>query len=159
MQPPAEGQQPLSAEGMAFPLVTRVLATALVGWTAYWGLRSGGALAATDWNTTALAVFIGALLLVLWVLAWMWRSRTGVDAQGIHQTWIWNKRVAWADIAQAKLIAIPGLEWLIAPRLMVRARVGGVMVFHSADRLVLASFASYAGTGVPLLQPGDTPQG
>ncbi|MFD0666388.1 hypothetical protein ACT80S_01615 [Ramlibacter sp. MAHUQ-53] len=156
---PEGGPQPLSAEGPAFPLTTRVLATALVGWMAYWGLRSGGALAATDWNPTALAVFIGALVLVLWVLVWMWRSRTGVDAQGIHQTWIWNKRVAWTDIAQAKLIAVPGLEWLVAPRLMVRARGGGLLVFHSAHRVVLASFACYAGTGVPLLQEGDAPRG
>ncbi len=68
---PADGPLPLSAQGPAFPLVTRLLATGLVGWTTYWGLRSGGALAATDWNPTALAIFCGALLLVVWVLAWM----------------------------------------------------------------------------------------
>lgn len=149
--PPAAAPITITAQGPAFPVAVRLLATAMVGGTLYWGLRSRGELLAAQWDTMSAAVVGTALVLALWALYWMWRSRTGVDAEGITQTWIWTKRVRWADITQAKLIGVPGLQWLIAPRLVVRPRGGGIIVFHSADRLVLAAFASFVTTGSPQL--------
>lgn len=139
----------LPAAGPAFPVTVRLLATALTGGTLYWGLRSRGELSAADWTPVAALVTGGALLLVVWCLVWMWRSQTSVDSEGIHQTWIWDKHVRWDQVAQARLVGVPYLSWLITPRLVVRPRGGGVMVFHSADRQVLEVFAAYAALGVP----------
>lgn len=143
----------LPADGPAFPLGVRLLASALVGATAYWGARSSAQLALADWATPAGALLTACGVMVLWCLAWIWRSRTRVDHEGIRQTWLWNKQVRWDRVAQARLIGVPGLCWLLAPRLVVRPRGGGLMVFHSADRRVLAVFASFAATGSPLLHP------
>lgn len=144
--------------GPAFPLGVRLLATALIATLLHWGWRSQPDLLDEDWNGWTAAVLGTSLLLALWSLAWMWRSRTRVDAQGIRQTWIWDKRVAWTDIAQARLIAIPFLEALITPRLVVRPRAGGTLVFHCADPQVLRVFAAYVTTGTaPFASPSVSP--
>ena len=135
--------------GPAFPIAVRLLASALVASLMHWGVRSLDEFAGVRWNGWTGAVVVGAMVLVVWSLVWMWRSRTGVDAEGIHQSWIRDKRVAWRDITQARLIAIPYLDGLITPRLVVRPRGGGVVVFHSADPRVLGAFAAYVTTGVP----------
>jgi len=143
-------------EGPAFPLTVRLLATVMVAGMVGWGLGASDELGAAAWSPTAAIVVIGSFMLVLWCLVWMWRSRTRVDAQGIHQSWIWDKQVRWDQIAQARLVGVPKLEWLITPRLVVRPRGGGVQVFHSADRRVLEVFATYVTLGAPLMAP-DTP--
>jgi hypothetical protein len=147
----AAAPQATGCEGAAFPLSVRLMATAFVGTMLYWGARSATRLWETSWATSSALLLAGAVCLVLWCLVWIWRSRTRVDAQGVEQSWIWRKHVRWADVAQARLIGVPGLEWLIAPRLVVRPRGGGIVVFHSADRRVLAAFASFVSIGVPLL--------
>lgn len=135
--------------GPAFPIAVRLLASVLVASLIHWGIRSLDELTGVRWNGWTGTVVVGAMVLVVWCLVWMWRSCTGVDAQGIHQSWIRDKRVAWRDITQARLIAIPYLDGLITPRLVVRPRGGGVVVFHSADPRVLGAFAAYVTTGVP----------
>lgn len=144
---------PTTIRGPAFPLGVRLLASLLVAGLLYWAVRSHEALAGVEWNGWTAAVVGGALVLVLWCLAWMWRSQTWVDAQGIGQSWIRDKRVAWQDISQARLVALPYLDPLITPRLVVRPRGGGIVVFHCADRRVLQVFAAYITTGLPPLQP------
>ncbi len=141
------------AEGPAFPLAVRLLATVMVAGMAWWGLRIREELGAAGCNLTAVAIVGGSAVLVLWCLGWMWRSRTRVDAQGIHQTWIWDKHVRWDQVAQARLVGVPYLQWLITPRLVVRPRGGGVLTFHSADPRVLAVFATYVTFGAPLTEP------
>ena len=47
------------------------------------------------------------------------------------------RRVALADIAQLKLVRLRGLEWLVTPRLVVRARGLGTSTFYCADAGVL----------------------
>lgn len=150
-------QDLLPAEGAAFPLSVRLLATAVVAVTAYWGVRSTAHIEPAQWLKPSGLMILAAMLMVAWCLAWMWRSRTRVDHEGIHQSWVWDKRVRWTQVTQAKLIGIPTLEWLIAPRLVVRAGSGGLMIFHSADRRVLAVFATYAATGTPMLRPPMSP--
>ncbi len=141
------------AEGPAFPLTVRLLATVMVAGMAWWGLAASPELGAVAWSPTAGVVLGGSCLLVLWCLVWMWRSRTRVDAQGIHQSWIWDKHVRWDQIAQARLVGVPRLQWLITPRLVVRQRGGAVQIFHSADRRVLEVFATYVTLGAPLMAP------
>lgn len=142
--PPAAGP---CLEGVAFPLGVRLLATLMVGALLYWGLASADSMLHSGFTPAGALLLAAALGLVLWCLRWMWASRTSADAMGIRQTWLWRKQVRWCDIAQARIVGVPGLEWLVAPRLVVRPRGGGLMVFHSADRKVLAAFARFVTTG------------
>lgn len=144
---PVSGIWPV--RGPAFPLAVRLLASVLVAGLLYGALDSRAQLLGVDWNGWTATVVGLAMLMAVWSLVWMWCSRTGVDAQGIHQTWIRDRHVAWQDISQARLIAIPFLEGLVTPRLVVRPRGGGTMVFHSADPQVLRVFAAYVAHGTP----------
>ena len=71
----------------------------------------------------------------------MLNSRTGIDSECIRQDFLWPKKVALADITQAKFICVPYLDWLITPRLAIRARGRGMFVFYAGDQRVLQAFA------------------
>lgn len=71
--------------------------------------------------------------LLVWT-AWQVRlSRTRMDAEGLFQSWIWNKHMAYEQLAYTQLIRVKGLEWLIAPRFYVRTLAGKFAVFYIAD--------------------------
>lgn len=144
------------AEGAAFPWSMRLFGGAMVAGMLWQGALALPALRQADWSPAALALTVAALVLVLWCLSWIFRSRTAVDATGVRQTWIWTKQVQWADVAQARILAVPGLEWLVVPRLVVRVRGGGLMAFHTADRAVLQAFALFVATGAPPVRAEPT---
>lgn len=145
---------PAFAEGAAFPPLVQLLAMALVAGNLAWGWRVWNQLAAADWSAAGATVFVLAVAMVLWCAAWILRSRTRIDATHIRQSWMWDKEVAVADITQARLVGVPGLSWIIAPRLVVRARgKPGVLVFHAADRRVLAAFAALCLGSMPFRPP------
>lgn len=137
------------AQGPAFPLAVRVLATVLVAYTAHWGWQSRTLLAAVDWTWAGLTLLAAAGVMVLWCLVWIWRSRIRVDGEGLYQSWMWDKQVRWADITQARLVTIPGTTAILAPRLVVRARgTAFPLVFYCGDRRVLdAVCAVLVGSG------------
>ena len=138
-----EGKQSLSleAEGPAFTVLIKLLASILVGALIYWGTRASRIM---DWHAFSLSaglVWAAALAIVLVVYYWILRSRTSIKGGLIEQTWVWKKQVSVAQIRQAKFIYLPALSWLIAPRLIVRA--GPVMsVFYTADSGVQRAFAA-----------------
>lgn len=147
MTPPDIAAPGRRVEGRAFPLGVRLLATLMVAALCYLGLLGIGPVLQSGWSASGALLLAVAVALVLWCLAWMWISRTAATASGIEQSWLWRKRVRWCDIAQARIVGVHGLEWLVAPRLVVRPRSGGVMIFHSADRDVLAAFARFVTMG------------
>jgi hypothetical protein len=71
---------------------------------------------------------------------WFLRARTTVDAEGIRQTWLFDKRVAWRDVRGAKMIGIPYLSWLFPPRLVVRTGIA-FTTFNGGSQEVLIEFA------------------
>jgi hypothetical protein len=113
------------------------------------GAGVAGDLMTAGWNTGAAVMLLVAVAMVLWCTVWIVRSRTAVDATHIRQSWMWDKEVLLADVTQARLVGVPGLSWLVAPRLVVRARGRGLLVFHAADPRVLAAFASVCLGSVP----------
>jgi hypothetical protein len=127
--------------GIAFSKPFRIIGTLLVGTIAAWmavmwqtgQLASGKGTSGIGWLVAALAV----LLYTLWHI---WRSRTHISSEEIAQTWIWNKSFPMRELAYAKMIRIPGLDWLIAPRLYVRTLLGKFAVFYCCDPQVLAEF-------------------
>lgn len=131
----------MAAEGPAFPVLVRLCASLLMAALVYWGVRVAGELAAADWTAGALAFLAVALAMIAVCYYWILRSRTSISDTHIRQTWIWRKEVALADVAHIKMIFVPWLDWLIAPRVVVRVRGRGMVVFHASDRRLLQAFA------------------
>lgn len=140
--PDGPAQEPI--EGPSFSFAMKMLASNLVGWLglAAWRVIADGALSSWD-DSTRIAMGM-ALIIVFVSYIGILTSRTGIDGQTIHQRGLWSKEVRLADITQIKLIALPGLGWLIAPRLVVRAGGLTVTTFHAGDPRVLAAFRRLA---------------
>lgn len=71
---------------------------------------------------------------------WFLRARTTIDAEGIRQTWLYDKKVEWRDVRGAKMIGIPYMSWLFPPRMIVRTG-SSFTTFNGGSREVLIEFA------------------
>jgi len=132
---------PLEAEGPAFTVLIKLLASVLVGALIFWGARASRVLAWQEFSLQAGLVWLAALAIVLVVYYWILKSRTSIKQGVIEQTWVWKKQVRVADIRQAKFIYLPYLSWLIAPRLIVRT--GPIMtVFYTGHPDVQRAFSA-----------------
>jgi hypothetical protein len=129
-----------AVEGQAFSLPFKLLATVIVGGCAFWlaQLWSVGALGSA--KTGGLGWFLAGIALMGWTWFHIMTSRTRIDGKGLHQRWIWDKHMELDDLAFGKLIRVPGLDWLIAPRLYVRTLVGKFAVFYAATPELIAEF-------------------
>ncbi|WP_326533928.1 hypothetical protein [Pseudorhodoferax sp.] len=125
----------------AFPRAARMLAVILLADLVLLGLWQAPKLMQAEWSATGLVVFATATVMVLWMGTWIVRSRTRLLDGELSQTWVWTKRVRVADVASLKLVHLPWLERIVAPRLLVRRRGGGVTWFHSADPQLLIAFS------------------
>ena len=81
--------------------------------------------------------FVLGWSLLAWTAWHVFKSRICIDTQGLHQTWLWDKHMAYDDLAYVKLIRVRGLEWLMAPRLYARTLVGKFAVFYVSDATAL----------------------
>lgn len=124
---PRPGPLRCASYGRGFRLLASLLALGLLGWGLRLGL--GGA-----WMPAGLAL-IG---LTFWHIL---RGQTELDARSLRQSWIWRKETPLADLAYARLIRVPGLDALIAPRLYVRTLQGKSAVYYASDPIMLAEFA------------------
>ncbi|MFZ4650187.1 MAG: hypothetical protein ACOYLV_05695 [Rubrivivax sp.] len=138
---------PQVVEGPSFPLALRVLATVMVALVALtmgqWALQG-------SWRGFGAGglFFMGAVLLVVACgYVGILRSRTSFDGRHIRQSWLWPKEVAVEQITQVKLIHLPGLSWLICPRLVVRTGGLNVTTFQCGDRSVLAAWRLFVYGG------------
>jgi hypothetical protein len=127
-------------EGPAFSIPFKALATAITFGAAAWmgslwlsGKAAGGVVSIFSWFLAALAI-----LGCMWW--WILRSRTRIDAEGLHQSWFWHKHIAMRELAHVQLLRVRGLEWLIAPRLYARTFAGKMVVFYAADPALLREF-------------------
>jgi hypothetical protein len=130
-------------QSRAFALPFKAFASSMFAVVALWMLQlvTSGQL---DKSSTTLAWFAAALAMMAYTLWHMWRSVTTLDAQRIEKTWVWHKSFDLRDLAYAKLIRVPGLDWLIAPRLYLRTVMGKFAVFYAADPVMIAEFARLA---------------
>lgn len=133
-----------TAEGPAFTIGVKALATLLMLGVAGFGAMAIPAMMLRPWSIAALALMALALACLMLCYVEMLRSRTTVTATHIRQSWVRQKQVALADIRQIKLIYIPGLAWLVAPRLVVRTQAPGSIVFHAGDARVLRALVQIA---------------
>lgn len=134
--------KPELIEGAAFSRSFQALTVLIVLGSGYWliSLWQQGKFGSDTGieGLSAVGWFILAWALMAWTGWQVLQSRVRIDTEGIHQTWIWDKHMAFDDLAFAKLIRVRGLEWLVAPRLYVRTLVGKFAVFYVTDATVLA---------------------
>lgn len=131
---------PTPLECSAFPHAVRRLAMLLMA-----GLAVGAAVTSTDlrsvdWHTHSVVLFLLAYLCIAWMGYWILHSRTRLAGGELTQTWLWTKRAHVRDVASMKLVHWAWVDALIAPRLLVRQKSGGISWFHAADATVLREF-------------------
>lgn len=127
-------------ESAAFPPLVRALAVLIVASLAAFALWSVPALSEADWNFTALSTFALTAVVIGWVGWWMVFSRTRLDGDAVVQTWLWDKRVNASDVATFKIVHWPWVQAIVAPRMLVRRRGGGITWINSADPSLLVAF-------------------
>ena len=132
--------QAATLESPAFPRLSRWLAVALIVLLALAALRAAPQLLSASWTTSSLLLMLGAGLTIAWLGYWIVFSRTRLEGGTLVQTWIWTKRTRVDQVAQLKLVFVPGLVWLVAPRLLVRQHGGSVQWFQAADVKLLQAF-------------------
>lgn len=126
--------------GPAFSVFFKVLATVLVFGSAAWFARLwlAGALPGL------LTWFLAALAMMLYTWWCVLRSVTTLDTEALHQSWIWDKKLELRELAYGKIVRVPGLDWLIAPRLYARTLMGKFAVFYATDPRMIAEFERLA---------------
>ncbi len=132
------GYQPTAVvTGPAYSPWFKMLATlftfGLAGYAASFLLRHGG-----DFGSQAL--LLGVILLLLLSYRSFLHSTVTIDADGIRQTGLLGKEVAWSDVRGAKLIGLPRAGWLSPPRLVVRTGVA-FYTFNGGTHELLTEFA------------------
>ncbi len=130
-------------EGPSFPPAVKALATMLMLTLLLWGAMAlaepaGPQPDAQGWGFLAAAA--GVVVLGYWGIV---SSRTRFDGRVISQSGLWRKQVWLVEVTQVKLICVPGLSWLIVPRLVVRTGFG-LTSFPAGDPAVLAQFRRLA---------------
>ena len=93
-----------TAEGPAFPLLIKIVATLFVAAILLSGLPAIQQMELSEFTDTAALVWGCAALVTGLIYFWMLKSRTSIRDGVIEQTWIWNKRIAIDQIRQAKFI-------------------------------------------------------
>lgn len=138
-----------TVEGPAFAVGTQSVATVLTLalMALAWRNADHPLVRALSTQLTVL-VLIAAAMVVAGYLTVLF-SRTAIDDVEIRQSGLLPRRVALADIGQLKLIRVRGLEWLVTPRLVVRARGSGMSTFYCADPAVLRAVEQLAYGSVP----------
>ncbi len=125
-----------TVRGPAYSRPFKALAVAMVGLIMAWGVQlwSHGQLVLTLRSGSWVLAAVALLLLTEWHIL---RGTTTLDCAGLQQTWVWHKRIAFSDLAYAKLVRVQGLEWLFAPRLYTRTFSNKLTVFYAASPQLL----------------------
>jgi hypothetical protein len=124
------------AYGPVFKAIATILTVALLGYGVSIAMRFP--LLSLGFGVKAL--LLGAAVLLVLSYYWFLRSRTTIDATGIRQTWVIDKRVDWRDMRGAKMIGIPYAGWLFPPRMVVRTG-NSFTTFNGGSRELLIEFA------------------
>ncbi len=119
-----------------FKMLATLVTVALAGYGISFALRYS----LMDYGWGVRLLFGAAMLLLIISYNGFLRSVVTIDAEGIRQTWLWNRQVSWSDIRSAKLIGIPLAGWLSPPRLVVRTG-NSFTTFNGGTTELLAEFA------------------
>jgi hypothetical protein len=129
-----------SIEGPAFSIAFKAVTTLMVFGVGFWLALVWEAERAKGGSNSLLVYFFAALVMLVFFWWWILRSRTRIDAEGLHQSWFVDKHTPMADLAVVLVFRIRGLEWLVAPRVQARMLSGKFTVFQAASPQLLDEF-------------------
>ena len=119
-----------------FKIVSTAIVLALLGY--------GGAIALRfpllTYGFGVKVVLVGATSLLLASWYWFLKGRTTIDADGVRQSAMIDKRVRWDEVRSAKMLGIPYLGWLFPPRMVVRTG-NSFTTFNGGSQALLIEFA------------------
>ncbi len=124
------------AYGAGFKAFSSVVTVALLAYGVSIALR----FPVLSYGLGVKALLLGSAALLLLSFYWFLRSRTTIDADGIRQSFLVDKRVEWRDVRGAKMIGIPYMSWLFPPRMVVRTGTS-FTTFNGGSRELLIEFA------------------
>lgn len=127
--------------GPAFIPLIKIGASILVGALFFYVFNRLTTLGWEHIDSVTLGLYALATAMCAWVGYWIVFGITTVTDTYIEQTWLWKKRVELSQVTYAKLIYLPYLSWLIAPRLVLKTGLS-VYVFHGATRELVEAFAA-----------------
>lgn len=130
--------QPLT--GPAYSPWFKMLATLVTVALAGYGVSFAVRYALMDYSWSVRILFIAAMLMLALSYVGFLRSTVTIDAEGIRQSWLWNRQASWDEIRSAKLIGIPLAGWLSPPRLVVRTG-NAFTTFNGGTPELVAEFA------------------
>ena len=133
-------QPSASLSGPAYSPWFKMLATLVTVALAGYGISFALRYALMDYGWGVRLLFIAAMLMLAMSYVGFLRSEVTIDAEGIRQTWLWNRQASWSEIRSAKLIGIPLAGWLSPPRLVVRTG-NAFTTFNGGTPELLAEFA------------------
>lgn len=146
---PGRTAAPDPVSGPSYPVAVRVLATALLAALLAAALPALPELVrqGIGWTAAAMAALVAVVILAGWVAIVF--GRTTVDAQVLQQRGLRTRVVQRSAIQQAKLVHIPGLQWIVVPRLVVRTGAFGMATFTAGNAEVLAAFQDLMAERLP----------
>lgn len=121
--------------GPSYKKGTKLMVISTVSSVLTYGLKV--ALTAPDVAWPVAVLVLGAVVVMLSSAWFMLTGRTTIDRHGVRQDWLFEKRMAWHEIARAKHVNWPYLS----SRLVVSRGLGPVKAFHSGSEAVDAAFA------------------
>ncbi len=119
-----------------FKMLATLVTVALAGYGLSFALRYS----LLDYGWGVRPLFLAAMLMLAMSYVGFLRSEVTIDADGIRQTWLWNRQARWDEIRSAKLIGIPLAGWASPPRLVVRTG-NAFTTFNGGTTELLAEFA------------------
>ncbi len=123
---------PSYSRGMRFFALLAVVA--LLGY----GIRRWEVIAAGGWSSPAALVFIAAFFGMAGSCMMMLRAVTTIDREGIRQSGLMDKKMAWNEIRMARVA-----RWG-ATRLVLRGERGPFAIFYGGNDELRAAFARIA---------------
>lgn len=127
--------------GPAYHQIFKAMATALMMAIVFYAYRAlekdGGAVLTLQ----ARMLFAMAGLTVLFTYYGLLRSQTTIDGEGITQSWMFKKPVAWEDIRGARVQRHP-----LTVRLVVRTQAGRFLVYDAGSPELGFAFDAIART-------------
>ena len=126
--------------GPAYSAWFKLLATAVTGGLVLYGVNIALHFPLLQYGLGVKVLLLCSALMLAVSYYWFLRSTVTIDAGGITQTWLYNKRVEWRDVRGAKMIGIQYTSWLFPPRLVVRTG-NSFTTFNGGSREVLIEFA------------------
>ncbi|TFW05337.1 hypothetical protein E4K72_11510 [Oxalobacteraceae bacterium OM1] len=126
--------------GPAYSAVFKVLATLVTAGLALYGINIALHFPIGQYSFGVKALLGCSAIMLAVSYYWFLKSTVTINAQGISQTWLYDRKVEWRDIRSAKMIGIPFLSAIFPPRLIVRTG-NAYTTFNGGSRDVLVEFA------------------